>query len=133
METALTSVCIKVMIYRTCNRVSIKFMLLKVKAVRAQLLATLPELLQTTKTRGADSYFVNIYGKVLSKKAGQSLAQSPCAGPAGLQLGKCHSKDLDPPCIMHICVLNYSITSRTPLLQTSCTTNVALCHLIVLF
>lgn len=30
-------------------------------------------------------------------------------------------------CIMHICVLNHS---RTPLLQTSCATNVVFCHLV---
>ena len=65
------------------------------------------------------------------KEAGQSPAQSASAGTAGSQLAMAPdqgSRYWSWPDVSCICVLNHS---RTPLLQTSCTTNVGLCHLIV--
>ena len=67
------------------------------------------------------------------KEAGQSPAQSASAGTAGSQLAMAPdqgSRYWSWPDVSCICVLNHS---RTPLLQTSCTTNVGLCHLIVQF
>ena len=59
--------------------------------------------------------YVNMYRKVLSNRHANRqhnrLVLPQQARNLQHHLSKCHGKDLDPwPCIMYICVLNYSVT-----------------------